>query len=155
VDGYYRSETLEAIKKFISDGGLLVGINIRELKSLEDDKDWIPVLFAGERSILIGGGTEKMEGKPTGTLSVFDFSPKPEAIASLQQHVFDPITKFLSEHGVPVYDGKIDNIFTAVRGGGLLVMNYNGSAEPYEREFLLPNGETRRVATVDSTIYEL
>ena len=144
VDGYYRRNTLEAVRDFVSTGGVLVGINIRELKSLEDDIDWLPVLFADGHSILINNE------------SVFSFNPKtPEEIAKLQQNVFDPVTGFLSEHNVPLYDGKIDGVFTAVRNNGLLIMNYTGSSEPYERDFFLPNGETRRISTVDSVIYEL
>jgi len=80
---------------------------------------------------------------------------KPDEIAALQQNVFDPVTAFLSKYGVSIYDGKLDNVFTAVRGKGLLVMNYNGSTKPYRRDFLLPNGKSRRLSTVDNVIYEL
>ncbi|MCL2099087.1 MAG: formylglycine-generating enzyme family protein [Oscillospiraceae bacterium] len=147
VDGCYRSATLEAVKEFVSEGGLLAGVNIRELKGLEDDKDWLPVLFGGGGLDLGAGHTMLVNAgyAPGGTTEQ----------TALQQNLFDPITEFLSKYGVPVYDGKIDNIFTAVKGGGLIVLNYNGSPEPYEREFLLPGGEPRRAAAVDSMIYEL
>jgi hypothetical protein len=61
----------------------------------------------------------------------------------------------LSAYGVPVYDGKIDGVFTAVKGDGLLVMNYTEAKEPYERDFLMPDGTIRRISTTDSVIYEL
>ena len=135
VDGYYRRGTLEAVRDFVKSGGLVAGINIRELRSLEDDTEWLPVLFGGDRSVLLNDAAGTTE--------------------ELQRNVFDKLTGFLTSHGVPVYDGKIDGVFTAVRGSGLLVMNYTGSKEPYERDFLMPNGEIRRVSTADSVIYSL
>jgi hypothetical protein len=155
VDGCYRAKTLMAIRDFVSRGGLLVGINLRELKALEDDRDWMPELFGGGNALLLSAG--KMgHGKPTGTLSVFEFDAgSPEKIEELQKNVFDPVTEFLAAHGVSVPDGKIDGIYVASRENGLLALDYTGSPEPKERELVLPDGTTRTISTVDSTIYEI
>ena len=161
LHGRYRAKTLEAVRDFVSGGGLLIGINITELGALEDDSDWLPELF-GENGRNLGKGcTLRLGGKigqseATGTLSVFKFDAgSPEKIAELQKDVFDPMTEFLSARGVTVHDGKIDGIYTAARENGLLVLNYTASPEPVEREFVLPGGKTRSLSTADSAIYEI
>jgi len=121
----------------VTSGGLLAGIGIGELTGLEDGRDWMPELFGGENAILLNN------------------SGSPENIAELQKNVFDPLTEFLNSRGVNVPDGKIDGIYTASRGDGLLILDYTGSPEPKEREFVLPNGEIRSLSTADSAIYEL
>ena len=139
MGGHYRKITLEKIKDFVFFGGLLVGIGLKELYSLEDGTDWLSELFCEKGKKSLGKGhtllCEASEAK---------------------QKMFDVVTEFLESNGVIVHDGKIDNIFTAAReDGSLLVLNYTGQKEPYEREFALPSGELRRISTKDSEIYEL
>ncbi|MBQ4575534.1 MAG: SUMF1/EgtB/PvdO family nonheme iron enzyme [Clostridia bacterium] len=145
VDGYYKTASLEKVKKFVEDGGMLVGINLNMLRDLDRDEDYLDILF-GEggkqlgkgRTLLIGGS---ISGEIEDTTTSSNFVMKPgdaAALEAMQKNVLDVMTAFFAEGGLYVSDGKLDNIFTADRGDGLLVMNYSGA--DVKRELTLPDG---------------
>ena len=124
---------------------MLVGINLNMLRDLDRDEDYLDILF-GEggkqlgkgRTLLIGGS---ISGEIEDTTTSSNFVMKPgdaAALESMQKNVLDVMTAFFAEGGLYVSDGKLDNIFTADRGDGLLVMNYSGA--DVKRELTLPDG---------------
>ena len=64
--------------------------------------------------------------------------------------VFDKTADFMKRHGIYISDGKRDRLYTAEKGGGLLVMNY--SKHGISRELSLPGGEKKTVSLGDSQI---
>ena len=145
VGGYYKTATLERIRAFVENGGLLIGTDLRQLRDLDHDRDYLDLLF-GSRGKALGRGhtlllNQRLTGEieATSTASSFRMRPlTPEQIAGMQRQVCDPITAFLAEHGVFVSDGVLDKLYTARRGDELLVMNYSGA--DIERDFTAPDG---------------
>lgn len=133
VDGYYKTETLESIRVFVEGGGLLIGHGLRELRDLEREEDYLALLFGSGGRVLGRGRTLLIDGKlggrvvPTGTSSVFRMEPPtPEAISRMQRDICDVMTAFLSENGVVVPDGRLDEVYAAEKEGTLLLLNYSG-----------------------------
>ena len=52
MDGYYKTSTLKAIRAFVERGGLLIGINLDELRDLEEDADYLDILFGKDGKTL-------------------------------------------------------------------------------------------------------
>ncbi|MCL2488262.1 MAG: hypothetical protein FWE80_06215, partial [Oscillospiraceae bacterium] len=154
MDGYYKTATLEKIRQFVENGGLLIGTKLRQLRDLDNDADYLPLLFADpERTLLLDAA---LTGQivPTSTSSVFRVLPPTETErAAMQRDVCDPMTAFLTARGVPVPDGVLDEIFTAVRDGKLLVMNYSGGDQ--KRVFRLPDRSEREAVLKDLEIAEI
>lgn len=113
LDGCYRKATLDKIATFKARGGLVIGLGLRELYDLNENRDYMPILFDGVRSINLS-----LENKLSGTA--------------------DTLTAFLGANGVVVSDGKLDGVFTATKNGRLLAMNYSGAE--VTRNFTLPDG---------------
>ena len=153
MDGIYRTETLEKIRKFTENGGLLIGLKLRELRDLDKDEDWLKILFDKPNTLLLSAG---LCGKvvPTSTSSVFRMlPPTPEDIACMQREVCEPMTAFLKTHGVSVPDGKLDNIYMVEKDGKLLVMNYSG--ETITRDISSLSGEKITATIPDLEIVEM
>ncbi|MCQ2184800.1 MAG: SUMF1/EgtB/PvdO family nonheme iron enzyme [Bacteroidales bacterium] len=137
IDGYYKSATLEKIREFALDGGLVIGLGTRELRDLDHDKDYLKILFSDNHSgcTLLAGtaGNDTGKGPDASTLS--------------------QVTDFLASHGVYVNDGILDDIFVADRSDALLILNYSHSDAT--RDFTLPDGSVRRASVKDLEILEL
>lgn len=159
LDGYYKTATLEKIRAFVENGGMLIGVGLRSLRDLDRDEDYLTLLF-GDGAKTIGKGRTLLlkaglrgEVEQTNTASNFRLkAPGPAEIAAMQREVFDPMTAFLAEGGVFVSDGRLDQIFTADRTDGLLVMNYSGA--DVTRPLTLPDGSVIQREIRDLTINE-
>ena len=145
MDGYYKTASLEKIKAFVENGGMLVGIHLGMLRDLDQEKDYLSILFGEGKKQLGKGRTLHIrdafcgEIESTGTASNYRMRPIEEQnLKKMQKNILDPMTAFLEEGGVFLSDGKLDDVFTADRGDGLLVMNYSG--KDITREFTMPDG---------------
>ena len=166
MDGYYKTATLERIKAFVESGGLLIGYNLNELRDLDNDADYLDILFGGKGcdGITLGKGATKIirgtvghsKVEPTSTASGFTVKNTPEGLRVMQTEICDPLTAFLAEHGVYVSDGQMDGVFTAHRAHDgkdtLLVMNYSG--HDVERTFTDFDGKPFDKMVKDLTIEE-
>ncbi|MBQ7727980.1 MAG: SUMF1/EgtB/PvdO family nonheme iron enzyme [Clostridia bacterium] len=156
VGGPYKKATLEKIRSFAEKGGLLVGMNLEELYDLDTHTDYLDLLFGPNKSVaslLVGG---RIGGKvtETGTSSNYKMSAStPEETEAMQKHVFDPITAFLTVHGVFIPDAQIDRVFVAQRRNKLLIMNDSG--KDIERQFTRSGGQRFSAQIQDNTIVEL
>lgn len=156
MDGYYKTATLEAIRAFVENGGLLVGINLKELHDLDRDEDYLSILFGadgkgqtlGKGKTLLITGQMGAGAKATNTASNFSVKNTPEHLQAMQLEVADVMTAFFAENGLYVSDGQMDGVYTAERYGRLLTMNYSG--HDVERSFTRPDG-----TTFDTTIADL
>lgn len=154
IDGCYRRETLERIRAFVEAGGLLIGLKLGTLCDIEGN-DYLPILFGdGEKSL--GKGKTLLLNARLGerqTSPAFHLGPyTPDEIAAMQRDVCDPMTAFLSQNGVRVPDGILDDIYVAEKDGRLLVMNYAG--HDISRPLLLPDGRRMEAALPDLSITE-
>jgi hypothetical protein len=156
MDGYYKTATLEAIRAFVERGGLLVGINLNELRDLDRDDDYLTILFGndakgqtlGAGKTLLIRGQMGASAKATSTASNFKSSNTPEHLRAMQTEVADVMTAFFAENGLYVSDGQMDEVYTAERYGKMLTMNYSG--HDVERTFTRPDG-----TIFDTTIPDL
>jgi len=145
VDGYYKTATLEKIREFAENGGMVVGVGLKSLRDLDRDEDWLEILFGdGRKSIgtgrtLLIGGAIKGEVEASSTSSNFILRRGDAASRdAMQKNVLDPMTEFFREGGLFISDGILDDVFTADRGDALLVMNYSG--QDVKRELTMPDG---------------
>lgn len=160
VDGYYRSSTLKKILDFTENGGLLVGIDIKTLRDLDEDKDYLEILFGNNRktvkkghTLLLGGSLGSVITESQTASQFLRRRGDKDAIEKMQKNICDPITTFLCEHGVYITDGILDDVFTAERYGKLLIMNYSGT--DITRSFTRTNGEKITLDIKDLDIIEI
>lgn len=159
MDGYYKTASLEKIKRFTEEGGLLIGINLHILRGLDNEEDYLPMLFGGSGKRIGKGRTLLIDGTfcnmvETGAI-ISNFRmlhPGSAKIEAMQREVFDPMTKFLAAEGISVSDGIIDGVYTADRGDGILVMNYSGA--DVTRQFTMPDGSRITADLPDLSIRE-
>ena len=103
-------------------------------------------------SVLVGG-TVGGKVSETGTSSNYKMeASSPDQIEQTQKAVFDPVTRFLAEHGVYVADGRLDKVFTARRNGKLLILNDSGAE--ITREFTRADGTKSSLTVPDISILE-
>lgn len=159
LDGYYKTATLEKVRRFVEDGGLLVGINLSELRDLEKNEDYLEILFGKENGKALGlgrtlhlHGTMGAQAESTSTSSNFRLRNTPENLRAMQSEICDAMTAFFANHGLHVSDGQMDGVFTAERYGKLLTMNYSG--HDVERDFTRPDGSVFHEDIPDLTIRE-
>ena len=158
MGGYYKTETLTAIRAFVERGGLLVGINLGELRDLGRDEDYLDILFGesgkalGKGKTLLVRGTMGAKAVETGTSSNYKITNTPETLLAMQSEVCDVMTAFFNENGYYPSDGQMDGVYTAERYGKLLVMNYSG--HDVERDFTRPDGSTYHRMVKDLAIEE-
>lgn len=148
-DGYYKTGTMKKILDFAEKGGLVVGIGLKLLRGLDEDRDYLGLLF-GENGKAVGKGHTLLLGAPSG------FSRRRgdrEAAGIMQREIFGPMTDFLSSRGVFVADGILDDVFTAERYGKMLIMNYSGGG--VTRTFTRSDGEKFTAAVEDLEILEV
>jgi hypothetical protein len=156
MDGYYKTATLKAIRAFVENGGLLVGINLNELRDLDGDEDYLTILFGedakgqtlGQGKTLLIRGQMGARAVETNTSSSFKLKNTPEHLQAMQLEVADVMTAFFAENGLYVSDGQMDGVYTAERYGKMLTMNYSG--HDVTRTFTRPDG-----TTFDTTILDL
>jgi hypothetical protein len=156
MDGYYKTATLKAIRAFVENGGLLVGINLNELRDLDGDEDYLTILFGedakgqtlGQGKTLLIRGQMGARALETNTSSSFKLKNTPEHLQAMQLEVADVMTAFFAENGLYVSDGQMDGVYTAERYGKMLTMNYSG--HDVTRTFTRPDG-----TTFDTTIPDL
>ena len=156
MDGYYKTATLKAIRAFVENGGLLVGINLNELRDLDGDEDYLTILFGedakgqtlGQGKTLLIRGQMGARAVETNTSSSFKLKNTPEHLQAMQLEVADVMTAFFAENGLYVSDGQMDGVYTAERYGKILTMNYSG--HDVTRTFTRPDG-----TTFDTTIPDL
>ncbi len=141
VGGYYRKSTLKRLHAFVKQGGLLVGIGLTELAAIEDETDYLAILF--------GGPGEKTVGKGK-TLFVQESLQLPLTDREITQLVFAPVKRFFMQNGIDVPDGERDRFYVAHKGNGLLMMNYADA--PITRSITLPGGKTQTVTLDPATI---
>ncbi|MHC1695699.1 MAG: SUMF1/EgtB/PvdO family nonheme iron enzyme [Eubacteriales bacterium] len=159
VGGYYKTETLEKILSFVQNGGTVIGIDLKELRDLDGDKDYLDILFGSNRqtgkghTLLIGGALSSgIAASSTSSQFVRKASDK-SATETMQREICDPMTSFLEDNGIYVTDGVLDDVFTAERYGKLLIMNYSGKDK--SRSFRRTNGETIYHEVKDLEILEV
>jgi hypothetical protein len=160
MDGYYKTATLAAIRSFVERGGLLVGINLNELRDLDNDEDYLTLLFGadalgqtlGRGKTLLVRGTMGAGVESTNTSSNFKLKNTPEHLRAMQIEVADVMTAFFVENGLHISDGQMDGVFTAERYGKLLTMNYSG--HDVQRIFTRPDGTTFEKTVADLAIEE-
>jgi hypothetical protein len=142
IDGYYKTETLDAICAYAERGGVVIGINLKELRCVESDEDYLTRLFGadgkGQGSTLNIFGTMGGKAQETQTSSNFVVTNTPDHLRAMQSEICDVMTDFLGKHGIHVSDGQLDGVYTAEREGKLLTMNYSG--HDIERDFTRPDG---------------
>ena len=153
VDGYYKSATLEKIKAFADRGGMIAGVGLEELKGLDDDADYMKILFGeghtGRTTLLKAGLSAKVESTGTASNYRITYGDRSE----IQKGIFDNLTAFFAEGGLNVSDGILDDVFSADRTDGLLIMNYSG--KDVKRSFTYPDGKKVEADVPDLTIMEL
>lgn len=149
MGGYYKTATLNRIRAFVEKGGMLVGIGLKTLRGLEGDEDCLEALF-GECGKALGKGKTLLLPTPLQDFRANALTP--DQIGAIQTGIFDPMTRFFAEGGLYISDGKLDRIYTADRGDGLLVMNYSG--QDVTRDLTLPDGTTIQKKIEDLTINE-
>ena len=165
MDGYYKTATLEKIRAFVEKGGLLIGFNLKELHDLDNNDDYLSLLFGpdGTGASVGAGKTKNIFGtvghskvEPTSTASGFTVKNTPEGLRVMQLEICDPMTAFLAENGVLVSDGVMDGVYTARRvhdgKDTLLTMNYSG--HDVARSFTRPDGTAFEKVVKDLTIEE-
>jgi sulfatase modifying factor 1 len=149
---YYRKATLEAIQAWVEAGGLLVGYNLTDLISIEEDVNYTSRLFApsgGEKPLGKGfscylplhmGLKDSQPGVYLDTLylTYMENLPYAESPDFYQAHLFQPITDFFARHGFFIADGKLDRIYTAQVDGQYWLLNTHDSA--VEKEITLKDG---------------
>ncbi len=142
VGGYYRMETLEAFESFVKEGGIIVGIGIDKLLSIQGE-GFLERLFCKTGIKQIGKGETLFIKENLGVSGGL-------CDRDIDILVFDKTADFMKRHGIYISDGKRDRLYTAEKGGGLLVMNY--SKHGISRELSLPGGEKKTVSLGDSQI---
>lgn len=156
MDGYYKTATLESIRRFVEDGGLLVGLQLDTLRDLDGDEDFLALLFGEKGKALGQGHTLLIRTDLEDAASILRVrTHEPAIIAAAQENIFHVMTAFLAEHGVYVSDGIIDQLYTARRRDKLLVMNYSG--QDIHRGFTAPDGSrfSRHVPDLAIEEYQL
>jgi hypothetical protein len=150
---FYRKATLEALKQWVEQGGLLVAYNMPSLRAVEDNTDYLSALFnpqGGERSVGQGAslyisqdpiaGVPKAERRPRSADPVAGMlAEQPALVNAYQTRLFDLVTAFLTAHGLTVADGVLDGIYTAQLSDRLLVLNTH--LQPQQKEVVLPSGK--------------
>jgi Glycosyl hydrolase family 14 len=141
----YRKATLEALAKWVRNGGTLVAYNLSGLRAVEDDTDFTSTLLnphAGEQHVAQG-----MSLYLPGKLAL-DASE-----ADMQTRIFDKVTAFLTRQGYLVVDGVLDGIYTAQVSDGLLVLNTH--LEARRKQVLLPDGKQKELALEANSITQV
>ena len=163
MDGYYKTATLQKIKAFVEAGGLLVGLNLNELRDLDEGDDYLDILFGADGGKSLGAGkTCLIHGQlgakveETSTSSNFVIKNTLAGMQAMQREVCDPMTAFLAENGVFVSDGVMDGLYTARRAhdgeDSIFVMNYSG--HDISRSFTRPDGTSFETEVKDLAIVE-
>jgi hypothetical protein len=164
MDGYYKTATLQKIRAFVEKGGLLIGLNLHELRDLDGGEDYLELLFGRDGKTLGQGKTRLIRGtfgrakaEETATSSGFVVKDTLEGMQIMQREICDPATRFLAENGVFISDGVMDGVYTAHRAhegkDTLLVMNYSG--HDVTRSFTRPDGQKFDQAVKDLRIVEI
>ena len=156
---WMRRSSLDSIIAWVRRGGLLIACNTDSLRSIEDGRDYFPLLFnrsGGEK--IVGGGATLFIPRALATVKtvtptwVRESGEKP-AEGSTEQYqalLFDPATAFLKKHGIVVADGKIDRVFTASIGGSLMLLNHTN--EKVTRTITISPGDERAVTLEGNSI---
>jgi hypothetical protein len=163
MDGYYKTATLQKIRAFVENGGLLIGLNLNELRDLDNGEDYLDLLFGADGGKTLGKGkTTLIRGQmgakveETTTSSNFVLKNTREGMQAMQREVCDVATAFLAENGVYVSDGVMDGLYTARRNHDgadtVFVMNYSG--RDITRTFTRPDGSVFEKEVKDLTIAE-
>lgn len=144
----YRKETLEVLKHWVEQGGILVGYNFNDICSAENDESYGKILFN------MDGGTKIMSKGVSFYIStrvlLKEYNPdiipgtKPsevvweESEAYYQANVFDLVTQFLAQQGYHLIDGILDGIYIAELQDEILLLNTKDIR--VEREITLIDG---------------
>ena len=159
---WLRKESIETIKAWTENGGLLIAANTDSLCSIEDGENAFPDLFdvRGGQRVVGRGSTLYVPGKfgvVKEILPVRDLAPgvgpADGTCEQYQAFLFDPVTVFLQAHGIIISDGRIDRLFTAVRGGSLRLLNHTRNR--IDRTMTMPTGESVRVAIEGNSIEDI
>lgn len=161
---YYRKATLETLQAWVKAGGLLVGFNLSDLISIEEDQCFGSRLFdiqGGEKQLGKGfsfylpqrlGLKDSQPGVYLDTLylTYMENLPYAESLDFYQEHLFQPITEFLARHAFYIPDGKLDQVYSARVDGHLLLFNANDQA--VEKEVTLAKGAKKTIMIEGSDI---
>ena len=166
--GFYRKETLEKIGDWVNKGGLLIGYNFADVRSIEDDECYYGrVLFdmrGGEKRV--GKGTTLYipvrvtlkENTPGEYLDILVLArqlgiPFADSHAYYQEHLFKPMTEFLHRQGYAVLDGVLDDVFVARVEDKILLLNTRDA--DMQKEITLPDGSKKAIALAANGIVEV
>ncbi len=134
----YRTETLMAIVSWVEDGGSLVVYNTSNISAVDTGEDYSDRLLnrTGGRSLIGRGATLYIPIRISAEAGAPDVQPLSGAaevdvdttLAYYQDAVFEPITAFLAERGLPVVDGRLDAVYCTETRSAYLVLNTNANA---------------------------
>ena len=152
IDGYYKRATLEKIRSFAKNGGIVIGVGLKELRDLDREEDYLKILFGdghkGRTLYLEDELKGIVENSNTASNYLISFGDT----SSMQTGILDKMTVFLRENGIHIADGILDDVFAADRGNGLLIMNYSG--KDASRSFTNPDGTVFSIDIPDLAIIE-
>jgi hypothetical protein len=163
MDGDYKTATLQKIRAFVEGGGLLIGLNLGELRDLDEGKDYLDILFGADGGKALGKGKTCLicgqlgaKVEETTTSSNFVIKNTLDGLQAMQREVCDVATAFLAENGVFVSDGIMDGLYTARRNHDgvdtIFTMNYSG--KDITRSFTRPDGSVFEEEVKDLAIVE-
>ena len=152
LDGYYKRATLEKIREFAANGGMVIGVGLKELRDLDNEDDYLEILFGdghkGRTLLLKDSLSGDVEASNTASNYVISFSDT----SGMQTEILDKMTEFFRDGGIQIADGILDDIFVADRGNALLIMNYSG--KDAARNFTYPDGTVFKAEVPDLAIIE-
>ena len=159
---WFRKQSLEKVLSWVENGGLLIASNTDSLCSLEDGENYFPRLFnpnGGEKKV--GNGAtlyiRHKLNRVTKVAPVREIKPGEEPReGSCEQYqilLFDPMTRFLNDHGIAIPDGKIDRVFTAIVGPKMFILNH--TRERVVRNITVSRKNIRQVSLDGNSITEI
>jgi hypothetical protein len=163
----YRQESMEAIEEWVRSGGLLAAYNIRDLAVLHGGERRMDALFAcegGEKRLGRGASlylpvfvnlTEEVKGGYFDTLSLAKVNAigLREDLRYYQERIFDPITSFLTSHGLSIPDGKIDRLYLSETASSALL--FNDSDEAKQKTLVSRDGKTQTIMVPAYSLVEV
>jgi hypothetical protein len=133
--------TAEAVRAWVAGGGLLIALGVGRLRTVEDG-DITDEFFdrsTGERAI--GRGK-------TLWLPISDAEDSP-----LPRDVVVRLCAWLTEHGVPLIDGKLDNVYAAHLADRIIFLHHG--EETIEKHVTVRDGSASSVTLPPNAIVEI
>lgn len=129
---YYRRATIEKLREFVENGGLLVGLRLEKMVCIEDNTDVLSEFFGEQdqcrpigkgRTLNTAVTLPGLIDDPRSCIGTpFIDYPADHEAQWYQEHLFDRINVFAQED-VYIPDGVIDGIYTAEVDGEIYCLN--------------------------------